>query len=75
MKEAHADSGCSMSISMDINDFVQLFFVQNPFLIDTAQVGVTMSTHFYGTTRTWAGGDLDSWLLLTQEDVLFVPSA
>jgi hypothetical protein len=34
-----------------------------------------MKAHFYGTTRTWAGGDRGEKLLLTQEDVLWVPEA
>jgi hypothetical protein len=38
------------------------------------QDGAKMVTHFYGTTRTWAGDDNDQWLLLTQENVLYVPA-
>jgi hypothetical protein len=75
VKETHADSGCSSSISKDVDDFIQLFYKEDPYLIDTAQDGVMMKTHFYGTTRTWAGGDRGEKLLLTQEDVLWVPEA
>jgi hypothetical protein len=49
-----------------------MYYTKAPFVIDTAQGGVTMETYFVGTTRTWAGGDDDTWLLMTQEDVLFV---
>jgi hypothetical protein len=63
-KETHADSGCSSSISKDVDDFIQLFYKEDPYLIDTAQDGVMMKTHFYGTTRTWAGGDRGEKLLL-----------
>jgi hypothetical protein len=52
-----------------------MYYTKAPFVIDTAQGGATMETHFVGTTRTWAGGDDDAWLLMTQEDVLFVPGA
>jgi hypothetical protein len=58
-----------------VDDFIQLFHKEDPYLIDTAQDGVMMKTHFYGTTRTWAGGDRGEKLLLTQEDVLWVPEA
>jgi hypothetical protein len=75
VKETHADSGCSSSISKDVDDFIQLFYQEDPYLIDTPQDGVMMKTHFYGTTRTWAGGDRGEKLLLTQEDVLWVPEA
>jgi hypothetical protein len=77
VKETHADSGCSSSISKDVNHVIQLFYKEDPYLIDTAQDGVMMKTHFYGTTRcrTWAGGDRGEKLLLTQEDVLWVRQA
>jgi hypothetical protein len=75
VEETHADSGCSSSISKDVDDFIQLFYKEDPYLIDTAQDGVMIMTHFYGTTRTWAGGDRGEKLLLTQEDVLWVPEA
>jgi hypothetical protein len=52
-----------------------MYYTKAPFVIDTAQDGATMETHFIGTTRTWAGGDDDTWLLMTQEGVLFVPGA
>jgi hypothetical protein len=73
VRETHADTGASSSISKDLGDFIQLFWTKEPYLIDTAQDGVMMMTHFYGTTRTWASGDRGGSLLLTQEDVLWVP--
>ena len=42
---------------MDISDYIQLFYVKIPVVIDTVQDGVTMTTNFYGNTRKWAGGD------------------
>jgi hypothetical protein len=62
---------------VDISDVIQLYYVKTPFVIDTAQDGVSMTTNLYDTTRTSAGGDHGAWLLLTQEDsdVLFVSSA
>jgi hypothetical protein len=45
VKETHADSGCSSSISKDVDDFIQLFYKKDPYLIDTAQDGVMMKTH------------------------------
>jgi hypothetical protein len=58
-----------------VDDFIQLFHKEDPYLIDTAQDGIMMKTHFHGTIHTWAGGDRGEQLLLTQEDVLWVPEA
>ena len=74
-KTAFADSGCSSSISRSESDFVAIFYTKEPYVIDTAQAAASMKTHFYGTTRVWAKGDGDEWLLMTQEDVLYVPEA
>jgi hypothetical protein len=43
-KETHVDSGCSSSISKDV-DSIKLFYKEDPYLIDTAQDGVMMKTH------------------------------
>jgi hypothetical protein len=76
MKKSYADSGCSSSnICVDSRDFVHLHYSKVPYVIDTAANGATMSTNFWGTTRTWAGGDNDKWVMLVQDGVLYVPEA
>jgi hypothetical protein len=54
---------------------VHLHYSKVPYVIDTAANGATMSTHFWGTTRTWAGGDNAKWVMLVRDGVLYVPEA
>jgi hypothetical protein len=68
------DTGASCPISDRIKDFLRLYFSKWAICIDVAGGG-TMETHFYDTTCAYVKGDGDTWLLLVQDDVLYVPQA
>jgi hypothetical protein len=74
MPLAFLESGASSSISGRSKDFVYLCFSERAICIDTADGG-TMETHFYGTTCTYVKGDDDKWLVLVQDNVLYVTQA
>jgi hypothetical protein len=74
MPLAFLDTGSSSTISDRIKDFLRLHYSKRAIVIDVAGGG-TLKTHFYGTTCTYVKGHSDTWLLLVQDDVLYVPQA
>ncbi len=60
--DTYLDTGSSSTIDNCLVNFIHLVYHKRPFLIDTAEKGVTMRTHFSGTTRTEAKGDGSKWV-------------
>ena len=43
-------------------------------VVETAEFARVITTHFYGTTRTFISGDGEHWVKVVQPRVLYIPS-